>query len=138
MLRYYDKTGFLKPVFTDSESKYRYYSMSQLALMSTAIHLKYFNLSKKEIEEFLKTNNLNKVIDIYDYKIEDINEQINQLKMIKSKILVKKIGKRNVLYFRKTLPVNFKSGIYMFNQLHKLLEKYRFIAKNLITLFIHL
>lgn len=57
MLRYYDENNLLKPVKIDSFTGYRYYSESQLSIISMIINLKDMGFAVAAIGEILKCEN---------------------------------------------------------------------------------
>jgi effector-binding domain-containing protein len=52
-LRHYDELGLLKPVYVDSTSGYRYYSVSQLPRLNRLLALKDLGFSLEQIERVL-------------------------------------------------------------------------------------
>ena len=55
-LRYYDRIGLLKPSELDDKNGYRYYDITQCAVLDTITHLKALNLPLQQIKSYLETN----------------------------------------------------------------------------------
>ena len=53
-LRYYDDIGLLKPHYTSRETKYRYYTEAQAAVLSRILELKLYGFTLAEIKEILE------------------------------------------------------------------------------------
>ena len=64
-LRYYNKIKLLSPSYVEPLSSYRYYSTDQLFIVSIIKELKLFAFSLNEIKEFLKRDNLPRMIKLY-------------------------------------------------------------------------
>ena len=54
LLRYYDDIGLFKPVRSDRETGYRYYSVQQLAQLNRILALKDLGLSLEQVKRLLK------------------------------------------------------------------------------------
>jgi DNA-binding transcriptional MerR regulator/DNA gyrase inhibitor GyrI len=85
-LRYYNKIKLLSPSYIEPLSSYRYYSHDQLFIVSIIKELKLFSFSLNEIKEFLKRDNLPKMIQLYEKKKKKLDEQIENLQMIKDRV----------------------------------------------------
>lgn len=56
LLRYYDEIGLLKPVQTDPQTGYRYYSAEQMSDLNRILALKDLGLSLDQIQRILRDN----------------------------------------------------------------------------------
>lgn len=56
LLRHYDDIGLLKPIYTDPDNGYRYYSVEQLPRLNSILALKDLGLSLEQIAQFLDDN----------------------------------------------------------------------------------
>lgn len=57
-LRYYDEINLFKPLYIDDFTGYRYYVDDQIEMIDKIVMLKELGLSLKEIDEYLKTDNV--------------------------------------------------------------------------------
>lgn len=57
-LRYYDEIDLFKPSYIDDFTGYRYYQDNQIETIKKIIMLKELNLSLKEIDEYMKTEDI--------------------------------------------------------------------------------
>lgn len=73
-LRYYDKTGILKPALVDSETSYRYYTEEQVAIVSQISAYRSAGLSCDDISEIIN-NKKDADILLKQRRIEIINIQ---------------------------------------------------------------
>lgn len=79
-LRLYDEKGLLKPRYTDPETGYRYYDMSQNARLDMIVYMKELGMSLSEIARILKKGDMTLIEDLLARKNEQIHEQMRQLK----------------------------------------------------------
>lgn len=77
-LRYYDKIDFVKPLYTDIFSGYRYYIESQAEDMKKVQKLKEVGLSLQEISDFIKTKDINILLS----KREEFMKKVDEINMI--------------------------------------------------------
>lgn len=80
-LRLYDKVGILKPCYTDSETKYRYYSINQTARLDTIQYMKELGMSLAEIKDILEKGDINLIENTLIQKKKQVKMQIHQLEM---------------------------------------------------------
>ena len=80
-LRLYDRMGLLEPVFTDSETGYRYYSLRQNARLDMIAYMKDLGMSLSEIGDILSREDINLIEDILIRKNEQIHAQIAELRL---------------------------------------------------------
>ena len=85
-LRYYDEIKLLIPRKIDPDSNYRYYSNDQLALVLVIKHFKEAGFSLKEIKVLLGRENLEYNTRKINEKCIEIDNKINDLKMLKTKL----------------------------------------------------
>ena len=85
-LRYYDEIELLIPRKIDPDSNYRYYSNDQLALVLVIKHFKEAGFSLKEIKVLLGREDLQYNIRKINEKCIEIDNKINDLKMLKEKL----------------------------------------------------
>lgn len=85
-LRYYDEIELLIPRKIDPDTNYRYYSNDQLALVLVIKHFKEAGFSLKEIKVLLGREDLEYNTKKINEKCIDIDNKINDLKMLKEKL----------------------------------------------------
>lgn len=87
-LRYYDKIGLLKPIFIDSASRYRYYSKSQLALISLFKELKSLGCSANELRTCFGNKDFvpEKVFALLDEKMSQVTKQLEDLQKVQQRL----------------------------------------------------
>lgn len=86
-LRHYDKLGLFKPIYTDSRTGYRYYSISQYEVLGTIKQLRKIGLSLEEIKQFLMNRNVKKSIQSLQKTIATIQEKIKELQGIQNTLI---------------------------------------------------
>ncbi|HCL57128.1 MAG TPA: hypothetical protein DHW82_09005 [Spirochaetia bacterium] len=89
-LRYYDELGLVKPAWIDHDSGYRYYSQRQIFLISLIQDLKSFDFSLKEIEEALKRENFENIQELYQNKLNEIENEIAKLSQSRQRLFSRK------------------------------------------------
>lgn len=89
-LRYYDRIGLLKPVYTDPATKYRYYSIRQYERLGTIKELRQLGMSVESILDYFHDRNVKKSTDILMHHYQLLQEEIRQ-KMLLSKTLSRKL-----------------------------------------------
>jgi len=89
-LRHYDRVDLLKPVETDSETGYRYYSVFQSGKLATIIELKALGFSIEEMKIFFNNKQLQQTHDLLSDKHVDLVKRIKEMKRLE-KSLSKKI-----------------------------------------------
>lgn len=85
-LIFYDKIGLFCPAYVDPENGYRYYSSSQLDALDTICIMKKIGFSLGEIKEHMKSYNLEHSIAALQKQLTEIERQIQDLQMIKSRV----------------------------------------------------
>lgn len=83
-LRHYDKIGLLKPYYTDPDTGYRYYSISQYEVLGTIKELRRIGFSLEEIKDFLTNRTVKKSVQFLQQSMDRIQEKIRELQAIHS------------------------------------------------------
>lgn len=86
-LLYYDKIGILKPDLIDSSNNYRYYFEESITKLGFILILKDFDLSLKEIKEYLESNEKEKSLKVLFKRLEIIEKQLISLEKAKNRVL---------------------------------------------------
>lgn len=89
-LRYYDKSGLLKPSYVDPDNNRRYYSVEKCEQLGTIRELREMNVPLKTIQEFMTNRNLNKSEEILRKHYEILKKEIEE-KILLSEALKEKI-----------------------------------------------
>ena len=61
ILRYYEKTGLVKPEYIDNNTGYRYYSTRQFEVLSTIRALRALDMPLEQISDFLHNRDIDKM-----------------------------------------------------------------------------
>lgn len=80
-LRYYDEINLFKPSYQDCFTGYRYYEDKQIVEIEKIKKLKELNLSLKEIRDYLRTNDINILLNKekeFKIKVEAIRDYISE------------------------------------------------------------
>ncbi|MDN5343760.1 MULTISPECIES: MerR family transcriptional regulator [Oceanotoga] len=85
-LRYYDSIDLLKPNIIDKNTNYRYYTIDQFEKLNTIIYLKILGFSLKKIKNYLDNRRIDNAIKLLEDQKNIIDEKINNLNLIKSRI----------------------------------------------------
>lgn len=85
-LIFYDRIGLFCPAYTDPNNGYRYYSAGQLNTLDTICILKKIGFSLDEIKTHIKSYTAENSILALRRQLTAINQQIQELEMIKSRI----------------------------------------------------
>ncbi|QXE19030.1 MerR family transcriptional regulator [Clostridium sp. 001] len=154
-LRYYDEIKLLIPRKIDPDSNYRYYSNDQLALVLVIKHFKEAGFSLKEIKVLLGRENLEYNTRKINEKCIQIDNKINDLKMLKQKlqffikeskkekkknkdfkIEIKEIPVSYVAYLRSKGPCTIEEFTVRYCKLISLVERNNFhIIKNAMAVY---
>lgn len=89
-LRYYDRIGLTKPVYTDPATNYRYYSIRQYERLGTIKELRQLGMSIESILDYFHDRNVKKSSEILMHHYYLLQEEIRK-KMLLSKILSRKL-----------------------------------------------
>lgn len=154
-LRYYDEIELLIPRKIDPDTNYRYYSNDQLALVLVIKHFKEAGFSLKEIKVLLGREDLEYNTKKINEKCIDIDNKINDLKMLKEKlqffikeskkekkkhkefrIEIKEIPISYVAYLRNRGPCTIEEFTVRYCKLISLVEKNNFhIIRNAMAIY---
>lgn len=78
-LKYYDKEGLLKPSYTDPNSHYRYYSLSDVYNLLIIRQLRQIKLPLDVICDYIHHRNCSNALKVLSTREQELTEQINQL-----------------------------------------------------------
>ena len=78
-LRYYDRENILKPVRTNDQTGYRYYSYTQFHVIDRIKYLQGFGLSLEEIGTIIQDGTVKTLLPRLAARKESLLEQINQI-----------------------------------------------------------
>lgn len=81
-LHYYDDIGLFSPAYK-GENGYRYYTYQQSAQLENILAMRQLNMSIEEISAYLKHPNPQDFLEISQNKIQEIDQQIRQLQVLK-------------------------------------------------------
>ena len=81
-LHYYDDIGLFSPAYK-GENGYRYYTYQQSAQLENILAMRQLNMSIEEISAYLKHPNPQDFLVISQNKIQEIDQQIRQLQVLK-------------------------------------------------------
>lgn len=150
-LRYYDKIGLFQPQFLNEQTGYRYYSILQYEVLCTILELRQIGLSIEEIQQYMNNRNAKQSIDFLVKTLDNIEEQINSLKLLKktlkrrlnrikkfdyeyehSQYIIRKLPRRFYIY--EPNPINLLHGEELSMKIlelsHQLNSKIPLIANN--------
>ncbi|WP_411680115.1 MerR family transcriptional regulator [Clostridium thailandense] len=151
-LRYYDEIELLIPRRIDPDSNYRYYSNDQLVLVLVIKHFKEAGFSLKEIKVLLGREDLEYNTRKINEKCIEIDNKINDLKMLKEKlqfcikeskkehedfkIEIKEIPISYIAYLRSKGPCTIEEFTVRYCKLISLVERNNFhITKNAMAIY---
>lgn len=90
-LRNYDKIDLIKPYYTDENTGYRYYIGEQFRTLRFINYLRKIGVPLKEIKKIFNNKiNSEEFVNFLDSKIIEIEDEIENLQLLKSDILEKK------------------------------------------------
>ena len=85
-LRYYDEIGLVKPEVVDPETGYRYYSTKQFEQLNTIRYLRELDVPLSEIHEFLSNRETEKMEQILQAQIAQVEEKQKELENVRKKL----------------------------------------------------
>lgn len=85
-LRFYDKINLLTPDTVDTETGYRYYSISQIAYLDMIQYMKSLGMKLKDIKKQLETRDPSMIKSILSQKSSQIESEIHLLQQQKRAI----------------------------------------------------
>ncbi len=125
-LRYYDSIGLLKPNSKNDETGYRNYLFDQTYKLACIIYLRKLGYTIKNIDDYMKSRNINYTLDYLKEQSNQLNEQWAELLLIdkviqrKIKFIEQEIEKVNTEKFtikefklRKYIPLGHEEELYI-------------------------
>lgn len=85
-LRHYEKIGLVKPEYTDSDSRYRYYSTRQFERLNTIRYLRALNMPLNQIAAFLENRDTGTIQELLLKQQAEVKRQQTELAVIERKI----------------------------------------------------
>lgn len=85
-LRYYDEIDLVKPETVDPDTGYRYYSTRQFEQLNTIRYLRELGVSLSEIYDFLNNRETEKMEQILQSQIDQVEEKKKELEIVKKKL----------------------------------------------------
>lgn len=83
-IRHYDRIGLLKPAWRDPNSGVRYYSLAPGDdRLGTIVELRQLGMSLKDIKDYFDNRNLQKSFNLFQGKLEEIDQRIAELTAIR-------------------------------------------------------
>lgn len=89
ILRHYDKIEILKPSLKKNNG-YRYYTKDQIWTLNNIRSLREMGVSLNIIKDFLKNRNLQTTMNIIDYQLNIINNDLENILKLKNNLILKK------------------------------------------------
>ncbi|MCP4342659.1 MAG: MerR family transcriptional regulator [Desulfobulbaceae bacterium] len=85
-LIYYDKIGLFRPAETDDETGYRYYALQQCQDLDVIICLKKFDMSLKEIKDYLQMMTTAERINLLENREDMMRKKIEKIYRAKKRL----------------------------------------------------
>jgi len=79
-LRLYDQLGLFRPAWTDPQTGYRYYDLSQNARLDMISYMKELGMSLEEIGEVLRREDITLIEEVLVRKNEQLHRQMRELR----------------------------------------------------------
>lgn len=86
-LRLYDREGLLKPQYTDENTGYRYYHITQSARLDMIQNMKVYGMTLRRIREFLEENDADALQKLLLEQAGQVEERIEQLSRSRAAIM---------------------------------------------------
>ncbi|MBF0547535.1 MAG: MerR family transcriptional regulator [Candidatus Riflebacteria bacterium] len=131
-LRYYHRIGFLKPVFIDPETNYRYYSRNQGFLIKNKQLLQSAGFSLTEIGDFLEKKSIQEITELYKQKTSEIDKQIQELSNRKKQIEFYLTFFNGMLTIPSEIQLNVQKDIGVIKLKHNFPQKKVFIRESVV------
>lgn len=80
-IRLYDQKGLLKPVYVDTDSNYRYYTIEQNSRLDMIAYMKELGMSLNEIKDILDSKDITRIETVLIKKNEQMHQEIKELKL---------------------------------------------------------
>lgn len=85
-LRYYDRSGLVRPEYTDPDTGYRYYSTRQFERLNTIRYLRALDMPLGEIADFLENRSIGQIQCMLEKQQENVHRKQLELQRIERKI----------------------------------------------------
>ena len=92
-LRYYERIGILNP--KRDVNGYRMYGFSDISRLNVINELKNLGFEIRRIKELLSERSVKSTMYMLDMEIKEINSKINELEILKKKLLLRRINIEN-------------------------------------------
>lgn len=92
-LRYYERIGILNP--KRDVNGYRMYGFSDISRLNVINELKNLGFEIRRIKELLSERSVEATLNMLDMEIKEINSKINELEILKKKLLLRRINIEN-------------------------------------------
>lgn len=122
-LIYYDRIGLFRPAYVDPNTGYRYYSPKQIDYLDTILIMKKIGFSLEEIKDHMKNYNLENSSLILKKQLHVIDEQIRELRLIRSRVQHRCVSMEEALKYRSN-PIVVESAPHQFVLWHKVEAPY--------------
>lgn len=86
-LRLYDREGLLKPQYTDSDTGYRYYHITQSARLDLIQNMKVYGMTLRQIRTFLENSDGEALRHLLLEQAESVDARIEQLRRSRMAIM---------------------------------------------------
>ena len=86
-LRLYDREGLLKPQYTDSDTGYRYYHITQSARLDLIQNMKVYGMTLRQIRTFLENSDGEALRHLLLEQAESVDARIEQLRRSRTAIM---------------------------------------------------
>ena len=114
-LIFYDKIGLFRPAYVDPDNKYRYYTTNQLDYLDTILIMKEMGFSLAEIQEHMKSYNIDTSLITLRKQLTVLDQQIQHLQLVRNRLAhrcaqmenVKEVRDRNQEVTIKEVKSNF-------------------------------
>lgn len=145
-LRHYDAIGLLKPAYINPDSKYRYYSENQIAIITLIKDLKLIGMPLQEIKALIADQDLSRIIQIMKSQRNKLSDQIENLQLIlsslsnkvhiyeelqeqsfeaysKQRVRIEEVPEQYIAFDRERCLCEPKTFLKKYNELHKKIVK---------------
>lgn len=78
-LRFYEKMGLLEPAYTDPETGYRYYDVTQSVVIRAIQYNTNLDVSVKELQDVIEAHDYQLVGSLYKEKLQEVETALQQL-----------------------------------------------------------
>lgn len=106
-LRHYDRTGLVKPSFTDPWTKYRRYSEGDVVRLNTVAALRNMGMPLKDIRELLACDDMEKIVEGFGCALRRADAKIAELQEAKLRI------ERAKKHYENKMPERSANHVYV-------------------------